>query len=131
MELEFLLQRAEHADIIRVATVKRPVAPDHNGVYGADFRSQRLALLQVFEDGLLVRQGDAETADSELRNSREKIDEPAHQKREVDGVNAARRESGVVQQWRKRMSDGIANHSVDPRAARESVGAVEMLHLVQ
>src|SRR5207253_9355664 len=41
----------------------------------------------------------------------------------------ARRESRVVQQRRERMTDGMANHSVDPRAARERVCAVEMLHL--
>src|SRR2546427_7816881 len=38
----------------------------------------------------------------------------------------ARQKSRVVQQRRKRVADGIANHTVDPRAARESVGAVEM-----
>ena len=74
-------------------------------------------------------QGDAETADTEFRNNRQKIAELAHRKREINGINAARRESRVVQQRRERMTDRIANHPVDPRAARERVCAVEMLHL--
>ena len=77
-----------------------------------------------------MRQGNAETADTELRNSRKKIAELVHQKWETDGINAAGRESPVVQQGRKRMADGIANHSVDPRAARESMRTIEVLHLV-
>src|SRR5882672_1060822 len=130
-DLEFFLQRAEHADVIRVAAVKGPIAPHHNGVHSADLCRQRVAFLQVFEDGLFVRQGDAETADAEFRNSRKKIAELADQKWEIDSINAARREARVVQQRRKRMTDGIADHAVDSRAACESVRAVEVLHLVQ
>ncbi len=74
---------------------------------------------------------DAETLDTELWNSGKKIAELAHQKWEIDGINAARRESRVVQQRRKRVADGIANHTIDPRAARESVSAVEMNHVVE
>jgi len=54
------------------------------------------------------------------RNSRKKIAELADQKWEIDSINAARREARVVQQRRKRMTDGIADHAVDSRAARES-----------
>ena len=78
-----------------------------------------------------MRNCDAETADAKLGYGSEKIAELAHQKWEIDGVHAARRESRVVQQRRKRVADGIANHTVDPRAARESVGAVEMNHVVE
>src|SRR5258706_960465 len=104
---------------------------DHNGIHGADLCRQRVAFLQVFEDGLLVRQGDAETADTEVRNSRKKIAELPHQKWEIDGINAPHRESRVVHQRRKRMTDGIANHSVDPSAPRHGLRAVEMPDLVK
>ncbi len=75
--MEFFLQCTEDADVIRVAAVKRPVAPDRHGIHGADVCRERLAFLQVFEDGLLVRDGDTETADTEFRNGGKKIAELA------------------------------------------------------
>src|SRR6267142_165106 len=130
-DAEFLLERAEHADVIRVATVERTVAPDYNGIHGADVRSQRLAFLQMLQNGLLVRQRHAETPDAEFGNGLEEITELMNQEWEIDSVHFARDESCVVQQGRKRMSDGIANHPVNSRLSRERVSAVEMLHFVE
>src|SRR5207302_1605391 len=127
----FFLERTEHAEAIGVAAIKRSVATNDHSVNGANFLSERIALLQILENCLLVWMSDAETLDTELWNSGKKIAELAHQKWEIDGINAARRESRVVQQRRKRVADGIANHTIDPRAARESVSAVEMNHVVE
>jgi len=48
-----------------------------------------------------VRQGDAETADAEFRNSRKKIAELADQKWEIDSIKRGAREARVVQQRRR------------------------------
>src|SRR6267143_75074 len=130
-DAKVFLERTKHAEVIGVAAVKRSVATNDHSVNGANFLGERIALLQILENCLLVWMSNAETFDTELWNSGKKIAELAHQKWEIDGINAARREPRIVQQRRKRVADGIANHTVDPRAARESVGAVEMNHLVQ
>ncbi len=127
--MELLFECLEDTDIVRVATVKRTVAPDHNGIYGADVCREGIAFLEVFEDGLLVRNGDTEATDAEFRDGIEKIAKPAHQKREIDSVHLSCDKSRVMQKRRKRMADGIANHSVDASAAREDVRAIEMLHV--
>src|SRR6267143_7005528 len=131
IDAKFFLERTEHAEVIGVAAIKRSVATNDHSVNGANFLRERSALLQILENCLLVWMSDAETFDTELWNSGKKIAELAHQKWEIDSINAARRESRIVQQGRKRMADGIANHSVDPRAARESMRAIKVLHLVQ
>src|SRR5207302_2514209 len=119
------LERAKHAEVIGVAAVERTVAANHNGINGANFRRQRVAVLQILENCLLVWMSDAESANSKLGNSGQKIAELMYKEREINGIHTARHESPVVEQRRKGMADGIANHSVDPCAARESVRAVE------
>src|SRR3989442_2610688 len=131
IDAKFFLERTEHAEAIGVAAIKRSVATNDHSVNGANFLSERITLLQILENCLLVWMSDAETFDTELWNSGKKIAELAHQKREIDGINPARQKSRVVQQRRKRVADGIANHTVDPRPARDSVSAVEMNHVVE
>ena len=78
-----------------------------------------------------MRQCDAETADPKLGNGGEKIAKLMHQKWEVNRIKVARHEAGVVQQRRKGMTDGIANHSVYTSSAIERVSAIEMGHLLE
>src|SRR6202521_5854454 len=128
-DAKFFLQSAQHADVIGVAAIERPIAPYHHGIRGADLCGQRLAFLQMLENRLLVRQGHAETTDSRLGNGREKITESMNQEWEIDRVNATRGETSVVQQRRKRMPDRIANHAVRTRPACQWMRAIKMLHL--
>src|SRR5882762_11096132 len=130
-DAEFLLERAEHADIIRVTAEERTVAPDYDSIHRADVRGQRLAFLQMLEKGLLVRQRHAEAADAEFGNRLEEITELMNQEWEIDGIYLARDESCVVQQRRERMGDGIADHAVNSRLSRERVSAVEIFHFVE
>ena len=74
---------------------------------------------------------DAESTKAKFGDGLQKIAKVMHKEREIDGIDATRYESRVVQERRKRMADRIANHSVDPRAARESVRAVKILHVMQ
>src|SRR5438270_1000588 len=75
--------------------------------------------------------GDAEATNTKFRDSFQKIAETMHQKRKVDSVDAACRESRVVEQGRERMADGIANHTINSRGTVEQVGAVKFEHFVQ
>src|SRR5260370_29197218 len=54
-DAEFFLERAEHAKVISVAAIESAVAANNHGINGANFRGQRIALLQILENGLLVR----------------------------------------------------------------------------
>ena len=129
--MEFFFERAQHAEIIGVAAVEGAVAADDHGVNSANFRRERIAVLQILENGLLVWMSDTESADTKFGYGRQKIGKVMHEEWEIDGIDATRYEPRVVQKRRKRMSDGIANHSVDLRATRESVRPIQMLHLVQ
>src|SRR5207302_7279029 len=130
-DAEFFLERTEQAEAVGVAAVERPVAANDHRVNSANFRCERIALLQILENGLLVRMSDAESTKAKFGDGLQKIAKVMHKEREIDGIDATRYESRVVQERRKRMADRIANHSVDPRAARESVRAVKILHVMQ
>src|SRR5438477_2939393 len=130
-DAEFLFERTEQAEVVRVAAVERAVAANDHRVNSANFRCERIALLQILENGLLVRMSDAESTEAKFGDGLQKIAKVMHKEREIDGIDATRYESRVVQERRKRMADMIANHSVDPRAARESVRAVKILHVMQ
>src|SRR5713226_4939848 len=86
-DAEFFLERAEHAEVIGVATIERAVAANNHCVNGANFRGQRIALLQVLKNRLLVRMSDAEPADSKFGNGRQKIAKLMDKKWEIDGVH--------------------------------------------
>src|SRR6266478_870549 len=96
-DAKFSLERAEHAEVIGVAAKERTVAANDHGVNGANFRSERIALLQIFENPLLVRMGDAESADSKFGNGGKKIAKIMHKEGEIDGVHMTRDKTCVVQ----------------------------------
>ena len=100
LDAEFFLERAQHANIIRVATVERTITPHHNGIHGADFRGERLTFLQVFENALLVRQRHAETPDSKFRNRLQEIRQLMNEEWQIDSINFARHKPRVMQQRR-------------------------------
>src|SRR5207302_5254656 len=87
-DAEFLLERTEQAEVVRVAAVERPVAANDHGVNSANFRCERIALLQILENGLLVRMSDAESADSQFGDGGQKITKVMHKEREIDGIDA-------------------------------------------
>src|SRR5713101_5653102 len=73
-DAKLFLERTKHAEVIGVATIKRTVvAANDHGVNGANFRGERIALLQILEDSLLVRMSDAEPVDSKFGNGSQKI----------------------------------------------------------
>src|SRR5882762_1668362 len=92
-----ILESAEHAEVIGVGAKERAVAANDHGVNGANFRSERIALLQILEDPLLVRMGDAESADSKFGNGGKKIAKIMHKEGEIDGVHMACDKARVVQ----------------------------------
>src|SRR6516162_1554587 len=68
VDAHLALERTKHTDVICVAAVERAIAPDYHGVYRANFRREWFAFFQMFEDGLFVRDGDAESFDSKVRD---------------------------------------------------------------
>src|SRR5215472_1427962 len=68
LDAHVAFERTKHAEVVRVAAVERAITPDYYGVYRANFRRQRLAFFQMFEDGLFVRNSDAESLDSKVRD---------------------------------------------------------------
>ncbi len=55
-------------------------------------------MLEVLENFLLVRDGDAETANAEVGDGFEKVRQTVDEKREIDGVHFFGGERGVVKQ---------------------------------
>src|SRR5258707_4529669 len=96
-DAKFFLERAEHAEVIGVTAKERTVAANNHGVNGANFRGERIALLQILENPLLVRMGDAESADSKFGNGGKKIAKIMHKEGEIDGVHMACDKARVVQ----------------------------------
>src|SRR6202030_596189 len=105
-------------------------AHDHS-IYCADGRGQSVAIVQMPQNALFVRDCDAETAQAEVRHSLEKIAQIWDEERQVHGVNSASDEGGIVQKRRKRVRDRVTNHTKDLRLAVEGVSAIEMLHFLQ
>ena len=65
--------KANAADVVRVRACERAVAADYDGVDGADVGGESIALFQIFQDSLFVRKGDAEAANTKLRDGAQKI----------------------------------------------------------
>src|SRR5260370_31807964 len=70
---KLFLESTQNPDIIGIAAEKRTILPDDHGVYSTNLRRQRVALFQVLQDGLFVRDGYAEPANPEFRHSLQKI----------------------------------------------------------
>jgi len=68
---------------------------------------------------------------AEVRRSFQEIAQIADEERQVHGVDFANEESGVVQQRRKRVRDGVADDAKYLRLAIERVSAIEMLHFLK
>src|SRR6266849_10866362 len=97
IDAKFFLEGTEHAEVIGVAAIERSVAANDHSVNGANFRGQRIALLQILENCLLVRMSDAESADSKFGNGSQKIAKIMHKEWEIDGVHMTRDKTCIVQ----------------------------------
>src|SRR5216684_2922511 len=96
-DAEFFLESAEHAEVIGVAAIERSVAANDHGVDGANFGRERIALLQILENCLLVWMSDTESADSKFGNGSQKIAKIMHKEWEIDSVHMTRDETFIVQ----------------------------------
>ena len=125
-----LFKRFDHGGRVRVGSAPFPgFAP--NGVDCADAPRQRIDVIQIPHDFLLVRNGDAETGDGKLARQLHKIAKLAggHQHRHIDGVDAAQLERPIVDHRRQGMSHGIGNDTEDLGGAGEPVRAVLLAQL--
>src|SRR5258708_17531397 len=95
-DAKFFLERTEHAEVIGVTAKERTVATNNHSVNGANFLGERIALLQVLENCLLVRMSDAESADSKFSNGGKKIAKIMHKEGQIDGVHMTRDKTGIV-----------------------------------
>ena len=125
MNAKLLLKRAQHADVIGVAAIEGAIVPHQDSIYSANLRRQGLAFLQVFQNGLLVGDRDAESEDAKVGNGLQEIAKLVHQEGKIDGVYMANRESSVVQHRRERMANWIANHTVNLGLSVKQVRAIE------
>ncbi len=130
-EVELFFERAEDADVVGVRTGERAVGADDDGVDGADVGGEVVAMIEVFEDCLFVRDGDAEAAKAEVGDSFEKVGEAVDEEREIDGVDFFCGEGGIVEERGERVADGIADHAEDAGAAVELMRAVKMFEVVE
>src|SRR5690348_695836 len=64
---KLFLQRSQHSDVIRIAAIKRTIAAHYHRVHRSDFCRKRVAILQVAQNAFFVRQGDAKSAQAEVR----------------------------------------------------------------
>ncbi len=128
---KFFLEGAQNPEVIGIAPEERAIAPDHHSIDGANLGGERIALFQVFQDGLFVRNRYAEAANAELRNGPQKITKIFNQEGQIDGIDFARDKAGVVQERRQGVPNWIANHPVNASAPGQLVSAIEMLQGVQ
>src|SRR5665213_376430 len=119
------LDGAQDSNVICIVPTE-PAAAHDDRIYRSDGGGERLALIEIAEDALLVRQCDAESGDTEAPHSRDEITQAAriaarkflNVEGQINRIEAAHGKTGIVQERRKRMRDGIADHAVDARAAR-------------
>ena len=100
-EMEFLFERAEDADVIGVRTGERAIRADNDGVDGADIGGEVVAMGEMFQDFLFVRNSDAEAANAEVRDGFQKVRQAVNEEWEIDRVHFFGGERGVMHQRRK------------------------------
>src|SRR5579883_1385791 len=82
-----LLERTYDARRVRIEAVKLAVLRPHHGVAGADLGGVRIGIVEVFEDGFLVRHGDAKAVDRNVAHARQQVLQGLGVKGEVDRVD--------------------------------------------
>src|SRR5690242_2493718 len=80
---------------------------------------------------LFVRNGDAESTNTELRNRIQKIAQVVYQERQVNSVHPLRGEAGIVQKGRKGMSNRISDDAINRGIPRQAVSPVQVLEISQ
>src|SRR5713226_4969475 len=93
------LERAQNAHEIGVVAIEFSAAADDNGIYGADFDGQRVAIVEVAQDGVFVRNRHTEARNPDLSKALQKIRQDLHPEGEIDSVEPSCLKTRVVQQW--------------------------------
>lgn len=96
-EMQFLLKGAKHADIVGVRTGQRTVGTDDDCINGADVGREIVAVFEVLEDFLLVRNRDAETSNPEVRDGLEKIGQVVNEERQIHRIHVLSGERGIME----------------------------------
>ena len=127
-------RRERTGDAGRVGIGAAPLAglaPD--GVDGADAARQRVHHVEIADDLLLVRNGDAETGKRELGGQREEVAQAGRgdQERQIDGIHAFRLKCAVVHGGRNRVAHRIGNHAVDLGGFAQLLDAIEMAQIAR
>ena len=125
------LQTAKHSNIVRIVPVQTAFATNHHSIDRPDSRGQRIAVVQVTQDTLLVRNRDRKAGNAKRPGRAQEIAKVPNQKRHKDGIEFARAKRRVMHQRRQRMADGIADHAVNASSARNPRRVVKMLHRVE
>ena len=126
-EVKFLFEGAEHTDVVGVRTSQRTVGADDDGVDRADVGGEIVAVFEMLQDFLLVRNRDAETANAEVGDGFEKVGQVVNQEGQVDCVHLFGGERGIVEERGERVADWISDDAEDASAAIQFVSAIEML----
>ena len=108
-------ERTSDAGRIGIGAAPFPGLAPHR-VDRADAARQRVHDVQVANDFLLVRNGDAEAGEWAAWSASEKKSRKhagRHQERQIHRVHAPRLERAVVHGRRNRMPDRVGNHAVD------------------
>ena len=127
--MDVALEGTQDADVVGVETGEPPVAAHHHCIHRPDHLRQRINLVQVAQDGLLVGGGDAEAGQSVGFQAGKEILQVGDFKGKVNGVQARVREGGVVHGRRKRVQDGLPDDAIDAGAGVELGSAVTSVQL--
>ncbi len=97
-------------------------------VDGADPLGQRIHHIQIADDLLLVRNGDAESGQRQLFRQRKEIAQMRgrHQERQIDRIDAPRLKGAIVNGGRNGMAHGVGDDAVDLGGLGEFFHAIDV-----
>ena len=130
LQRDALFQRTHHAGGVGVESVKLSVLRPHHGVAGADFGGVGIGVVEMLEDGFLVRHGDGEAVNRNIAHAAQQVFQRLGMQREVDAVHIFAAQRRIHDGGRKRMRDRIAGHAVHSGGRvhlLDAIGAAQLL----
>ena len=120
------LQRTHNAIYVSIEAVEIAILAAHQRVAGADLGCPWIALVQLLQDRLFVRHGDAEAGNGNILHAGHQVFHGLGMQRQINGIYVFAAESGVQHRRGKGLGHGIAGHAVNARRGINLVNAIDV-----
>src|SRR5450432_324058 len=121
-----MLERTDYTRDVGVEAVELTILPANNCVAGSRLRRIGIGVVQILQNFLLVRHGDAEPGNWNVFHASPQVLHGFRVQAEVDGIHILPAEGCIHEQGRERMGHGVACNAIDAGSCIDLVGAVDV-----